>query len=145
MASISYSMSQTMTYSSSSISISISCVTREESLRLCSFVKLLLPPPNNCSRWSRRVKLVTAASVAKYKGTYMREKHLTEMIEIKVEEAKQLCQGDAAADECKVAWDEVEEVSQAKADLRQKMLHHDPLESFCQLNPHTDECRIYEY
>ncbi|CAK9183444.1 unnamed protein product [Ilex paraguariensis] len=81
---------------------------------------------------------------AKFKGTQMREKQLTEMIEKKVVEAKEVCEGDETSDECKVAWDEVEEVSQAKADLRLKLEKQDPLESFCQENPETEECRIYE-
>ncbi|KAK0578690.1 hypothetical protein LWI29_014527 [Acer saccharum] len=80
----------------------------------------------------RRNLTVKATGAAKFKGTYMREKQLTEMIQQKVSEAKQVCEGD------KVAWDEVEEVSQAKADQQ------DPLEFFCQDNPETDECRIYE-
>ncbi|KAL6176249.1 hypothetical protein ACLB2K_052884 [Fragaria x ananassa] len=84
-------------------------------------------------------------AVAKFKGTQMREKRLTEMIEKKVLEAKEVCgEGDPITDECKVAWDEVEEVSQAKADLRLKLKDSDPLESFCQDNPETDECRLYE-
>ncbi|KAH7846390.1 hypothetical protein Vadar_013452 [Vaccinium darrowii] len=91
---------------------------------------------------SRKGKVVV---MAKYKGTQKREMQLTEMIEVKVKEAKQVCEGDERSDECKVAWDEVEEVSQAKADLRFKLLQkHDPLESFCQDNPETDECRIYD-
>ncbi|KAK3009326.1 hypothetical protein RJ639_014467 [Escallonia herrerae] len=82
---------------------------------------------------------------AKYKGTQMREEKLAEMIEKKVKEARQVCEGDARSDECKVAWDEVEEVSQAKADLRIKLNRdQDPLTSFCEENPETDECRIYE-
>ncbi|XP_002510743.2 calvin cycle protein CP12-3, chloroplastic [Ricinus communis] len=80
----------------------------------------------------------------KFKGTQMREKHLTEMIEKKVMEAKEVCEGDQTSDECKVAWDEVEEVSQAKADFRLKLEKRDPLEYFCQDNPETDECRVYE-
>lgn len=60
-------------------------------------------------------------SGAKFKGTQMREKQLTEMIENKVMEAKEACDGDRRSDECKVAWDEVEEVSRAKADLRLKL------------------------
>ncbi|XP_057952057.1 calvin cycle protein CP12-3, chloroplastic-like [Malania oleifera] len=81
----------------------------------------------------------------KFKGTQMREKRLTEMIEEKVMEAKEVCEGNESSDECKVAWDEVEEVSQAKANLRRKIMDkEDPLESFCQENPETDECRIYE-
>ncbi|KAF8409863.1 hypothetical protein HHK36_002381 [Tetracentron sinense] len=86
---------------------------------------------------------VKAMAVAKFKGTQMREKQLTEMIEKKVVEAKEVCEGNQSSDECKVAWDEVEEVSQAKADLRRKMEKEDPLESFCLENPETDECRIY--
>ena len=85
-----------------------------------------------------------AMGVVKFKGTQMREKRLTELIEKKVQEAKQVCEGDETSDECKVAWDEVEEVSQAKADLRRRMEKEDPLESYCQENPETDECRIYE-
>lgn len=89
---------------------------------------------------------VRAMAGPKYKGTQMRAKKLAEMIEEKVNEAKQVCEGDATSDECKVAWDEVEEVSQAKADLRLKLEVEklDPLESFCQDNPETEECRIYE-
>lgn len=85
-----------------------------------------------------------AMGVVKFKGTQMREKQLTELIEKKVLEAKQVCEGDETSDECKVAWDEVEEVSQAKADLRRKMEKEDPLESYCQENPENEECRIYE-
>lgn len=87
---------------------------------------------------------VKAMAVAKFKGTQRREKQLTEMIEKKVTEAKEVCEGDATSDDCRVAWDEVEEVSQAKADLRLKLQKQDPLESFCEENPETDECRIYE-
>lgn len=68
------------------------------------------------------------------------------MIVEKVKEATEVCEADVRSEECKVAWDEVEEVSQARADLRIKLrlLNQDPLESFCQENPETDECRIYE-
>lgn len=86
----------------------------------------------------------TGVAKAKFKGTHMREKQLSEMIEQKVMEAKQVCEGDESSDECKVAWDEVEEVSQAKADFRRRLQKEDPLEFFCQDNPQTDECRIYE-
>ncbi|KAK6947977.1 hypothetical protein RJ641_001450 [Dillenia turbinata] len=85
-----------------------------------------------------------AMAMAKFKGTQIREQQLTEMIEKKVKEAKEVCEGDEKSDECKVAWDEVEEVSQAKADLRRRLEKQDPLEYFCRDNPETDECRIYE-
>ena len=87
---------------------------------------------------------VKAMAVVKFKGTQRREKQLTEMIEKKVVEAKEVCEGDETSDECKVAWDEVEEISQAKADLRLKLEKYDPLESFCEDNPETDECRLYD-
>ncbi|KAL6982576.1 hypothetical protein U1Q18_015966 [Sarracenia purpurea var. burkii] len=101
---------------------------------------------------SRKGKVLVKAAatgesggVAKFKGTQMRERKLTEMIEKKVKEAKEVCAADEKSAECKVAWDEVEEVSQAKADLRLKLQgNQDPLESFCRDNPETDECRIYE-
>ncbi|KAI6688538.1 hypothetical protein NL676_025366 [Syzygium grande] len=88
---------------------------------------------------------VRAMAPAKYEGTRLREERLAEMIEEKVREAREVCEGDARSDECKVAWDEVEEVSQAKADLRLRLeKQQDPLESFCEQNPDTDECRLYE-
>ncbi|CAN6440056.1 unnamed protein product [Victoria cruziana] len=85
-----------------------------------------------------------AKAVMKYKGTQTREQHLTDMIQKKVREATEVCEGNTESYECKVAWDEVEEVSQAKADFRRKMEKADPLESYCKENPETDECRIYE-
>ncbi|KAK1388417.1 calvin cycle protein CP12-3, chloroplastic [Heracleum sosnowskyi] len=93
-----------------------------------------------------RVKAMGGETGAKYKGTQMREKKLTEMIESKVMEAKEACDGDHnGSDECKVAWDEVEEVSQAKAHLRSKLeRQEDPLESYCHGNPETDECLVYD-
>ncbi|KVI10044.1 calvin cycle protein CP12-3, chloroplastic-like [Cynara cardunculus var. scolymus] len=82
---------------------------------------------------------------AKFKGTHMREKKLTDMIENKVTEAQEVCAGNEGSDECKLAWDEVEEISQVKAHLRAKLEHEeDPLESFCSGNPETGECRIYD-
>ncbi|RWR72762.1 calvin cycle protein CP12-3, chloroplastic [Cinnamomum micranthum f. kanehirae] len=100
--------------------------------------------PHPISRVKTATSRFSVQAVAKFKGTVMREKRLAEMIEKKVLEATEVCQGNYASDECKVAWDEVEEVSQAKADLRRKMEKEDPLESFCNENPETDECRIYE-
>lgn len=84
------------------------------------------------------------AVVKKYKGTRMREKRLAEMIEQKVLEAKEACAGGQGSDECKVAWDEVEELSKAKANLRRRLAEsgRDPLESFCQENPDKDECSV---
>ncbi|KAK2997435.1 hypothetical protein RJ639_047351 [Escallonia herrerae] len=81
---------------------------------------------------------------AKFKGTQMRERKLAEMIESKVVEAREVCGGDNKdSDGCRVAWDEVEEISQAKAHLRQKLeREEDPLESFCRGHPDNDECLV---
>lgn len=127
---------------SSSVTSSWSLSWRSEPLRT---KKVSLP--TKIREGTMKVKaMVGSAGVPKYKGTQIREKHLTEMIEKKVIEAKEVCEGDERSEECKVAWDEVEEVSQAKADLRLKLEieKQDPLEYFCQDNPETDECRIYE-
>lgn len=93
-----------------------------------------------------KVKAMGGETGGKYKGTQLREKKLSEMIESKVMEAKKACDGDHdGSDECKVAWDEVEEVSQAKAHLRSKLeRQEDPLESYCHGNPETDECLVYD-
>ena len=75
---------------------------------------------------------VKAMAVApKFIGTQRKEQQLAEMIEKKVIEAKEVCGEDGRSDECKVAWDEVEETSQAKADLRLRLEKQDPLEFFC--------------
>ncbi|MCL7044540.1 hypothetical protein MKW94_002284 [Papaver nudicaule] len=88
---------------------------------------------------------VRAMGGVKFKGTVEKDKQLSEMIEKKVQEATQVCgENNPISDECKVAWDEVEEISQAKADFRKKIEKEDPLESFCNENPETDECRVYE-
>ena len=87
------------------------------------------------------------AVVKKYKGTRMKEKRLAQLIEQKILEAKKACEGDeASSDGCKVAWDEVEEVSKAKATLRRRMEEsgRDPLEPFCMENPETDECSVVD-
>jgi CP12 domain len=96
----------------------------------------------------RRPALSVHASAAgwkkRYKGTVKREEVLSEMIEKKVAEAIEACEGDEGQKEsegCRVAWDEVEEISQAKADLRRSD-GADPLESFCQGNPESDECAV---
>ncbi|KAK1362854.1 calvin cycle protein CP12-3, chloroplastic [Heracleum sosnowskyi] len=92
---------------------------------------------------SKSATMMIGKGAAKYKGTKMRAKKLTDMIEAKVMEAKQVCEGDKRSSECKVAWDEVEEVSQAMADLRRKLAkHEDPLEFFCSENPNIDECVV---
>ncbi|XP_062195416.1 calvin cycle protein CP12-3, chloroplastic-like [Phragmites australis] len=93
-------------------------------------------------------RLVAAAAVKRrYKGTARKEAALAELIERKVAEAMEACEGQRGEerdDGCRVAWDEVEEVSQAKADLRRRIAEapDDPLEPFCAHNPTADDCAV---
>ncbi|KAJ0025292.1 hypothetical protein Pint_09154 [Pistacia integerrima] len=89
--------------------------------RSCFCSKKIIIVSGQQKKAERRNVSVKATGMPKFKGTHMREKKLAEMIEQKVVEAKQVCEGDLTSDECKVAWDEVEED-----------------------NPETDECRIYD-
>lgn len=95
-------------------------------------------------RAHRKCPRGVSSAIPKFKGTHVREQKLSELIVEKVGEAQEVCQENESSEECRVAWDEVEEVSQAKAHLRQRSQKQDPLESYCKENPETDECRIYE-
>ena len=85
-----------------------------------------------------------AAAKRRYKGTVRREAALAELVERKVAEAMEACAGREAEAGCRVAWDEVEEVSQARADLRRRIAEApgDPLEPFCAHNPDADDCAV---
>ncbi|KAK9863317.1 hypothetical protein WJX84_004916 [Apatococcus fuscideae] len=65
-------------------------------------------------------------------------------VETAIENAKNTCESGSVG-ECAAAWDEVEELSASAADKKtaseSKM---DPLERYCEDNPETDECRVYE-
>jgi len=87
-----------------------------------------------------------AAARRRYRGTVRREAALAELVERKIAEAMEAC-GERGQDQdegCRVAWDEVEEVSQARADLRRRIAEApgDPLEHFCALNPTVDDCAV---
>lgn len=105
--------------------------------------------PSSVRLWSRdrvrhQQRLVAAAVKRRYKGTARKEAALAELIERKVAEAMEACDGHEKEDGCRVAWDEVEEVSQAKADLRRRIAEapDDPLEPFCAQNPNADDCAV---
>merc|ERR1712146_619430 len=67
-----------------------------------------------------------------------------ESVEEKIKEAVEVCDTEDAA-KCAEAWDEVEEVSAAAADKREKeKANQDPLEKYCESAPEADECRVYE-
>lgn len=92
-----------------------------------------------------RRRLVMAAARRRYKGTARREAALAELVERKIAEATEACEERGKEDEwCRVAWDEVEEVSQARADLRRRIAEApgDPLEHFCAHNPTADDCTV---
>ena len=91
-------------------------------------------------RQPRRL-VVAAAAKRRYKGTVRREAALAELVERKVAEAMEACAGREAEAGCRVAWDEVEEVSRARADLRRRIAEApgDPLEPFCAHNPDADD------
>lgn len=59
--------------------------------------------------------------------------------------ADETCETGTAKD-CAVAWDEVEELSAAASHMKSNQYDpsNDPLERYCEDNPETDECRIYE-
>jgi hypothetical protein len=110
-------------------------------------------PPSSVHLWChdralrQQQRLVAAAVKRRYKGTVMREAALAELIERKVAEAMEACdgqRGEEKDDGCRVAWDEVEEVSQAKADLRRRIAEapDDPLEPFCADNPDAEDCAV---
>ncbi|TVU05168.1 hypothetical protein EJB05_48321 [Eragrostis curvula] len=90
-----------------------------------------------------QLRLVAAAVKRRYKGTVRKEAALAELIERKVAEAMEAC-GEEKDEGCRVAWDEVEELSQAKADLRRRIAEapDDPLEPFCAHNPTADDCAV---
>ncbi|PAN36203.1 hypothetical protein GQ55_6G252100 [Panicum hallii var. hallii] len=100
---------------------------------------------DNCTHHQLQ-RLVVAAAAAKrrYKGTARKEAALAELVERKVAEAMEACAGREAEAGCRVAWDEVEEVSQARADLRRRIAEApgDPLEPFCADNPADDDCAV---
>lgn len=93
----------------------------------------------------QRRLVAAAAAKRRYKGTARKEAALAELVERKVAEAMEACAGGHEAEAgCRVAWDEVEEVSQARADLRRRIAEapHDPLEPFCARNPADDDCAV---
>mmetsp|Transcript_4778 Transcript_4778/g.30245 ORF Transcript_4778/g.30245 Transcript_4778/m.30245 type:complete len:109 (+) Transcript_4778:486-812(+) len=63
-------------------------------------------------------------------------------IEEAIKEAEEACEGGVSG-ECAAAWDSVEELS-AEASHKRSRAKADPLEEFCESNPDSDECRVYD-
>ncbi|XP_004300451.1 PREDICTED: calvin cycle protein CP12-1, chloroplastic-like [Fragaria vesca subsp. vesca] len=69
---------------------------------------------------------------------------LSDKVRESIKEAEQACSEDPASGECVAAWDEVEELSAAASHKRDNEKNKDPLETYCNDNPETDECRTYD-
>ncbi|GJN08090.1 hypothetical protein PR202_ga25978 [Eleusine coracana subsp. coracana] len=69
---------------------------------------------------------------------------LSNKVSESIKQAQETCADDPVSGECVAAWDEVEELSAAASHARDRNKGADPLEEFCQDNPGTDECRMYE-
>lgn len=70
------------------------------------------------------------------------EQNLDGKIEEAIKEAEEACEGGVSG-ECAAAWDNVEELS-AEASHKRSRTKADPLEEFCESNPDSDECRVYD-
>eukprot|EP00252_Welwitschia_mirabilis_P020911 TRINITY_DN522_c0_g1_i1.p1 TRINITY_DN522_c0_g1~~TRINITY_DN522_c0_g1_i1.p1 ORF type:complete len:142 (-),score=5.49 TRINITY_DN522_c0_g1_i1:433-858(-) len=92
--------------------------------------------PSKISVWRRKGFVATATEPSKDR--------MSGVVEESIKKAEEACAGDEKSGECAAAWDEVEEVSAAASDLRNKDKSEDPLENFCKDNPETDECRTYD-
>ncbi|BAT86253.1 calvin cycle protein CP12-2, chloroplastic-like [Vigna umbellata] len=71
---------------------------------------------------------------------------ISEKVEESIKHAQEACAGDPTSGECVAAWDEVEELSAAAKDARdkQKEKDSDPLETYCKDNPETIECKTFD-
>lgn len=69
---------------------------------------------------------------------------LSDKVAESVKQAEETCADDPVSGECVAAWDEVEELSAAASDARDKKKGTDALENYCQDNPEADECRTYD-
>jgi hypothetical protein len=69
---------------------------------------------------------------------------LSSKVSESIKQAQETCADDPVSGECVAAWDEVEELSAAASHARDRQKGADPLEEFCQDNPETDECRMYD-
>ncbi len=73
-----------------------------------------------------------------------KEGNLVDGVKESIKKAIETCAEDSQSGECAAAWDEVEELSAARNDIRIKEKASDPLETYCQDNPESEECRTYE-
>jgi len=84
----------------------------------------------------------TTLSLTTHALTSAIEQNLDGKIEEAIKEAEEACEGGVSG-ECAAAWDSVEELS-AEASHKRSRAKADPLEEFCESNPDSDECRVYD-
>ncbi|KAI5399030.1 calvin cycle protein CP12-2, chloroplastic [Lathyrus oleraceus] len=92
----------------------------------------------------RRTGTVSSGRMVSIRPVRASPDSITGKVEESIKNAEEACAGDAASGECVAAWDEVEELSAAASDARDKKKVSDPLEEYCKDNPETDECRTYD-
>jgi CBS domain-containing protein len=70
---------------------------------------------------------------------------IEDRIEVAREDARAICKAKGeTSSECAAAWDAVEELQAAAADRRNKQETKTSLQAYCEANPDSEECRIYE-
>ncbi|KAK4441832.1 Calvin cycle protein CP12-1, chloroplastic [Sesamum alatum] len=92
-------------------------------------------PSKSCTTQLRMVYVRPVAAVPD---------QLSDKVEESIKSAQEACSENPVSGECAAAWDEVEELSAAASDAKDKNTDSDPLENYCKDNPETDECRTYD-
>ena len=68
---------------------------------------------------------------------------IDENLQEALDQARSACTIDANSSECAAAWDAVEEI-QAEISHKRQNAPKSSLESYCDVNPEADECRVYD-
>eukprot|EP01023_Acetabularia_acetabulum_P012396 TRINITY_DN1580_c0_g1_i3.p3 TRINITY_DN1580_c0_g1~~TRINITY_DN1580_c0_g1_i3.p3 ORF type:complete len:127 (-),score=28.34 TRINITY_DN1580_c0_g1_i3:240-581(-) len=93
---------------------------------------------------SRSTRFSTPRNLSRKQLVVVFSEPSPEQISAAIEEAKETCET-GTTEECATSWDVVEEISAAAADKKvEAEANKDPLEAYCQDNPETDECRVYQ-
>ncbi|XP_074316019.1 calvin cycle protein CP12-1, chloroplastic-like [Silene latifolia] len=109
--------------------------------------KVLLPSKpayTNVEAPTRLANMVTYSRKVRLVAVHATPDKIAESIEQSIKTAQETCSENPESGECVAAWDEVEEISAAASHARDKTKPNDPLETYCQDNPETAECRTYD-
>lgn len=93
--------------------------------------------------WKRSTEMVSRRMYAVRPVCAAPDK-LSDKVADSVKQAEEACADNPTSGECVAAWDEVEELSAAASDARDKKKGTDALEEYCKDNPETEECRTYD-